>query len=125
MPSSVHNALFNPALGIDELLPAPEADLLPQAKDLAASILRESTLETLYGPVNSRTAFERLLCPELGDGRTVTPEGFCEDLASLAEKLRKRADTSPEAAALLKEDLEPLQVNGLLLTAYRNLMVGG
>ena len=53
----------------------------------------------------------------------MSPEIFEADLHALLEKLRK--SENPKIQALVREEIEPLLQNGLLLTAYRNLMLGG
>lgn len=79
--------------------------------------------ENLFRTANSRSALEALLCPDIGDGSLVSPEIFEADLHALLEKLRK--SENPKIQALVREEIEPLLQNGLLLTAYRNLMLGG
>ena len=96
---------------------------LPEARDLGTNLLQESGLENLFRTANSRSALEALLCPDIGDGSLVSPEIFEADLHALLEKLRK--SENPKIQALVREEIEPLLQNGLLLTAYRNLMLGG
>ena len=122
MPAPIQN-LLNPSIGIQDLLEMPEAGKLPQAKDLASSLLQASSLESLYAPVNSRTAFESFLCPDVGDGRVVSPEVFSQDLEALVAKLQK--SSNPKVKALLNEEILPLMQNGMLLSAYQGLMLGG
>ena len=81
------NTFLNPSIGIQELLQMPEDNRLPQARELGASLLQETGLEGLYGAVNSHTAFEALLCPNVGDGTLVSPEVFSSQLESLVKKL--------------------------------------
>lgn len=99
------------------------ASRLPEARDLGTNLLQESGLENLFRTANSRSALEALLCPDIGDGSLVSPEIFEADLHALLEKLRK--SENPKIQALVREEIEPLLQNGLLLTAYRNLMLGG
>lgn len=122
MPSRI-DSLLNPSIGIADLLPMPDAAALPEARDLGTNLLQESGLENLFRTANSRSALEALLCPDIGDGSLVSPEIFEADLHALLEKLRKSAN--PKIQALVREEIEPLLQNGLLLTAYRNLMLGG
>lgn len=123
MSVSVQHSLFNPTLGIEALMPGPEEAGLPRTHELATSALTGSSLEALYGPVNTRTAFEAMLCPGLGDGRLVAPERFRSEMEALTKKLKQ--SRKPELQAFLKDEIEPLLINGQLLNAYRNLMVGG
>lgn len=122
MPAPVQN-LLNPSIGINELLSMPEVASLPQAKDLSNLSTKESGLEGLYGLGNSRTAFEAYLCPDVGDGRVVSPEVFASQLASLIEKLK--GSENPKVRALLENEIIPLVQNGALLNAYCGLMLGG
>ena len=114
MPSRI-DSLLNPSIGIADLLPMPDAAALPEARDLGTNLLQESGLENLFRTANSRSA--------IGDGSLVSPEIFEADLHALLEKLRK--SENPKIQALVREEIEPLLQNGLLLTAYRNLMLGG
>lgn len=122
MPAPIPT-LLNPSIGILGLLQMPDTGRLPPAKELASSLLQESSLESLYGPVNSRTAFEAFLCPNVSDGRVVSPEVFSEDLQALVAILQK--STNPKVQALVNEEILPLLQNGMLLSAYRGLMLGG
>ncbi len=122
MPSPIQT-LFNPSLGIQSLMPMPEETPLPDAKELAPSQLRESSLDQLYGPANARTAIESYLCPNVGDGTLVSPEVFSSELEAIVEKLR--SSEHPAVRAMLEEEVLPLLVNGQLLAAYRGLMIGG
>ncbi len=122
MPTRI-DSLLNPSIGIADLLPMPDAATLPEARDLGTNLLQESGLENLFRTANSRSALEALLCPDIGDGSLVSPETFEADLHAVLEKLGK--SNNPKIQALVREEIEPLLQNGLLLTAYRNLMLGG
>ncbi len=122
MTTPIQN-LLNPSIGIQDLLPMPEASKLPQAKELASSVLQESSLESLYGAVNTRSNAEAFLCPDVGDGRVVSPEVFQSELTALVAKLQK--SDNPKVKALLESEILPLLQNGMLLSAYRGLMLGG
>ncbi|MDY6009936.1 MAG: hypothetical protein SPJ12_02150 [Duodenibacillus sp.] len=116
-------SILNPSIGIQELLSMPEEGRLPQARELASSMLQHTGLEALYGAVNSRTAAESLLCPNVGDGTLVNPAVFQSQLEAILEKLRK--SDNPKIRALLEKEIVPLLQNGMLLSAYRGLMLGG
>lgn len=122
MPTRI-DSLLTPSLGIADLLPMRDTVSLPEIKDLATNSLQSSSLEQLYRSVNARSAEEALLCPELGDGAVVTPEIFDEDLRALVKKLEK--SRNPKVRALLRDEILPLMENNMLLSAYRNLMLGG
>lgn len=122
MPTTVQN-LLNTSVGIEDLLSMPETSGLPQTRAMASAQAPESTLDSLYGPVNARSSYEALLQPDAGDGRLLTPQYFQSALKSLADKLAARDDEA--SRTLLKEELEPLLTNTALLNAYRNLMLGG
>ena len=117
------NTFLNPSIGIQELLQMPEDNRLPQARELGASLLQETGLEGLYGAVNSHTAFEAVLCPNVGDGTLVSPEVFSSQLESLVKKLSE--SRNPKIRAMLEHEIIPLMQNGMLLSAYRGLMIGG
>ena len=117
------NTFLNPSIGIQELLQMPEDNRLPQARELGASLLQETGLEGLYGAVNSHTAFEALLCPNVGDGTLVSPEVFSSQLESLVKKLSE--SRNPKIRAMLEHEIIPLMQNGMLLSAYLGLMIGG
>ena len=53
----------------------------------------------------------------------MSPEVFSEDLQALVAKLQK--STNPKVQALVNEEILPLLQNGMLLSAYRGLMLGG
>ena len=116
-------SLLNPSIGIQELLQMPEDNRLPQARELGSSMLQETGLEGLYGAVNSHTACEALLCPNVGDGTLVSPEVFNSQLESLLKKLSE--SRNPKIRAMLEHEIIPLMQNGMLLSAYRGLMLGG
>ena len=116
-------SLLNPSIGIQELLQMPEDNRLPQARELGSSMLQETGLEGLYGAVNSHTAFEALLCPNVGDGTLVSPEVFNSQLESLLKKLSE--SRNPKIRAMLENEIIPLMQNGMLRSAYRGLMLGG
>ena len=101
----------------------PDVANLPPAKELTNLSTKESGLEGLYGLGNSRTAFENFLCPDVGDGKIVSPEVFASQLASLIEKLK--GSDNPKIRALLENEIIPLVQNGALLNAYCGLMLGG
>lgn len=122
MPNPI-NTLWNPALGIGEVLPAAEEAALPQPRELGASTLSETGLNALYGAVNSRTAVESYLCPDVGDGTAVAPEVFEATLRDLVKKLQ--ASENPKVKTLCEKELVPLLENTALFSAYRGLMLGG
>ena len=122
MPAPIQS-LLNPSIGIQELLAMPEPSRLPQAKEMPSSVLQQTGLEQLYGTANARTGSEALLCPDVGDGRIVSPEVFQAQLTAILAKLEK-SDNS-KIKALLENEILPLLQNGMLLSAYRGLMLGG
>lgn len=122
MPTPVQN-LFNPSVGIQSLMPMPDVEGLPEARDLASSALQQSTLQSLYGTKNAQTTVESYLCPDVGDGTLVSPEVFGHELETLLEKLR--GSDNPKVRAMLEDVIVPLLENGQLLSAYRGLMIGG
>lgn len=122
MTSPVQN-LLNSTIGIQDLLAMPDTPNLPRAKEIASSVLQQTGLENLYNTGNARTAAEALLCPDIGDGRVVTPEIFNAQLVRLYEKLKQ--SKNPKMQALLDNEIRPLIENGMLLSAYRGLMLGG
>lgn len=122
MPTPVQN-LFNPSVGIQSLMPMPDVEGLPEARDLASSALQQSTLQSLYGTKNAQTTVESYLCPDVGDGTLVSPEVFGHELEALLEKLR--GSDNPKVRAMLEDVIVPLLENGQLLSAYRGLMIGG
>lgn len=122
MATSVET-LWNPALGIGELLPAAKDASLPQPRELGASTLSETGLETLFSAVNSRTAVESYLCPDVGDGTVVAPEVFEATLEALVRKLQTSENL--KLRALAEKELVPLLENKALFSAYRGLMLGG
>jgi hypothetical protein len=63
------------------------------------------------------------LCPSVGDGTLVSPEVFHSQLKALVDKLQH--SENPKVQELLKQEIYPLLQNGLLLSAYRGLMLGG
>ena len=123
MATSPIQSLLNPSLGIQELMQMPDATRLPEVRDLTNSVLNETSLEGLYGAVNSRSACEALLCPSVGDGTLVSPEVFNSQLQALVAKLQQ--SENPKVQALLQQEIYPLLQNGMLLSAYRGLMLGG
>ena len=122
MPTPVQN-LFNPSVGIQSLMPMPDVEGLPEARDLASGALQQSTLQSLYGTKNAQTTVEAYLCPDVGDGTLVSPEVFGHELETLLEKLR--GSDNPKVRAMLEDVIVPLLENGQLLSAYRGLMIGG
>lgn len=122
MPTPIQS-LFNPSVGIQGLMEMPETGRLPQLRELATTSLQATGLEELYGPVNARTAVESLLCPNVGDGTLVSPEVFSSELEEIVRKLEK--SENPKIRAMLEEEIIPLIQNGMLLSAYRGLMIGG
>lgn len=122
MPSSIPS-LFSPTLGIQSLMPMPDAAPLPEARELSPGTLRESSLDQLYGPANAHTAVESYLCPDVGDGTLVAPEVFSSELEAIVEKLRR--SEHPAVQEMLEKEVLPLLENGMLLAAYRGLMIGG
>lgn len=121
--TTVVETLWNPTLGIGELLPAAEETTLPRPRGLGASTLTETGLETLFGAVNARSAVETYLCPDVGDGTVVAPEVFEATLGELVRKLQ--ASENPKIKTLCEKELVPLLENSALFSAYRGLMLGG
>lgn len=122
MPAPVQN-LLNTSIGIQSLLQMPDAAGLPNPVDTPASVLSQSGLEKLFGRRNARSSAEELLCPDIGDGRVVSPEVFESHLTAIVAKLQ--ASDNPKIKALLENEILPIMQNGMLLSAYRGLMLGG
>lgn len=122
MPAPIQT-LLNPQLGIQDLLQMPEPSRLPQARDLPSSVLNRSGLEGLYGADNARSGAESLLCPDVGDGSIVSPEVYEAQIAAVLAKLQQ--SENPKIRAMLENEILPLMQNGMLLQAYRGLMLGG
>lgn len=121
--TTVIQSYMNPSIGIQDLMPMEETNGLPKARELASGMLAESGLDALYGKVNIKTAVENLLCPNVGDGSLVSPEVFNNELERIVEKLRQ--SDNEKIRAMLEEEILPLMQNGILLSAYRGLMIGG
>ena len=115
--------LLDPSIGIQNVIDMPVRSDLPAARELPANAVVETGLDELFAPVNAGVLTERLLCPEVGDGTMLSPEVFAENLRSCADLLR--GDDSPEARALVEEELEPLMQNSGLMQAYIGQMIGG
>ncbi|MDY0226422.1 type III secretion protein X [Desulfomicrobium apsheronum] len=124
MVSSINN-LLDPSLGIQDIMdPGLSADgQLPQARPLAASVLREAGLEELYSPLNAARLVEQALCPDVGDGELLRPEVFAANLSESFEALKD--SQNPEVRDFLNTDLRLLLENRDLLQAYTGLMIGG
>ena len=124
MVSPINN-LLDPSLGIQDILdPGLSADgQLPQARPLAASVLREAGLEELYSPLNAARLVEQALCPDVGDGELLRPEVFAANLRESFEALKD--SQNPEVQDFLNTDLRLLLENRDLLQAYTGLMIGG
>lgn len=117
------NSILNSTVGIQELLRMPPEAGLPQAKELAAGMLQQTGLESLFATHGARTATEALICPSVGDGTLVSPEVFSGLLESLVKKLRK--SPNDKVRTMAEKELMPLMQNNMLLSAYRGLMLGG
>lgn len=122
MPTAIQS-FMNPSIGIQSLMDMPDAGRLPETKELAPGLLRETGLEGLYGQVNTKTVVEDLLCPNVGDGTLVSPEVFSRELEAIVEKLQK--SDNPKIKTLLANEITPLMENGALFSAYQGLMIGG
>lgn len=125
MPAPIQSlqTLFNPDVGIQSLLQTSDASSLPDAREIGASAVRQSTLAGLYGPQNARSRIEGFLAPNVGDGMLVSPEVFARRIRSATEKLAKRGGAKGRAIA--HEELATLLENNMLVAAYRGLMLGG
>lgn len=117
--------LLDPSLGIQAIMESPAAarDGIPEARPLAANVLREAGLEELYSPSNAHRLVEQALCPDAGDGDILRPEVFSGNLAGCLEALKDSED--PAVRALVDGELAPLLQNKELLNAYMGLMIGG
>ncbi len=123
MGSSIN--LLDPSLGIQDILDPglSVSDQLPQARPLAASVLREAGLEELYSPINAARLVEQALCPAVGDGELLRPEVFAATLRECFLALQDSDD--PDIQDFLRTDLRLLLENRDLLQAYTGLMIGG
>lgn len=123
MSSSIGN-LLNPSLGIETVMePGQSAAGLPQARPLAANVLREAGLEELYAPQSAARLIEQALCPDVGDGELLRPEVFATHLKECFVALQSSDD--PVVQNFLNADLRLLLENRELLQAYTGLMIGG
>lgn len=116
-------SFMNPSIGISELMQMRQTERLPQIRELSPGDLRSTGLDILYGQVNIKTAVESLLCPSVGDGSLVSPEVFSRELEAIVEKLKKSPNV--KIRTMLEREILPLLENGMLLSAYRGLMIGG
>ncbi|MCF0253398.1 MAG: type III secretion protein [Duodenibacillus sp.] len=122
MAVNIQSTLLNTSIGIGELMAPPDAGKLPDARELASSVLQETSLESLYGEGNAKTACEAFLCPKVSDVSLLAPEAFAGQMRSLVAKLE--GSDNPKIKALLANEIMPLMQNGMLFDAYRGLMLG-
>ena len=117
--------LLDSSLGIQNVMEMSNPSLkgMPEARQIAASVLREAGLEELYSPNNAARHIEQAICPEVGDGDMVRPDAFSRNLQSCAQELE--AIDAPVVRQMLREDLLPLLENNELLKAYTGLMIEG
>lgn len=117
--------LLDPRLGIQDVMDMPSlgSKTLPEARPLAASVLREAGLEELYAALNASRLVEQALCPDVGDGELLRPEVFAANLRHCFMALRDTDD--PDILEFLRQDLQLLLENRDLLQAYTGLMIGG
>ena len=89
MVSPINN-LLDPSLGIQDILdPGLAADgQLPQARPLAASVLREAGLEELYSPQNAAKLVEQALCPDVAMASCCGPRFSPPTCAKASRPLR-------------------------------------
>ncbi len=115
--------LFDSTLGIQNILNETNYDNLPQAKQIAASIIREAGMENIYEAKDFKKLVENLVCPSVGDGEILKPYNFSRALTSLADGLKNTSNYNVQD--FLKNDLFPLLENEDLLRTYCGLMVSG
>lgn len=117
------NSILNSNAGIQDILDMQGNDALPEARQIAASVLRDASFEDVYTAKNYTALVENLLCPEVGDGEILRPDIFAYTLETCAETLK--SSTDKDVQAFLQNDLYPLMENKDLLRVYTGLMIGG
>ncbi len=115
--------LLDPNLGIQNVMEQGRSVPMPDARPLAATVLREAGLDELYNRGTAARQLEMALCPPVGDGSLLQPENFLAELRGSLEALQ--GSREPAVRALVRDELIPLLENMDLLKAYTSLMVGG
>lgn len=115
--------IFNPNLGISDILPPLEEGRLPQARPLAGTGLSEAGLEELFTPANVQTVTLRALCPRVSDAELLRPDFFLERLRRSLDRLSRSRDK--RVRRFVRDTLGPLMENHELLKTYVNLAVDG
>jgi len=115
--------LLDSSTGIQQILDEIWSSSLPEARQLAATIMKGAGLDELYGPSNSQTLIEGALCPEVGDGSVLQPGPFFRALEDCAARLEQSTD--PAVVEFLAKEVRPLLENRDLFGAYSGLMIGG
>ncbi len=115
--------IFDSKVGIQSILNQSHLDNLPQAKQIAASVVQEAGIEDVYSPKNFRKMVESLICPSVGDGEILKPYNFSRALNACADDMKNTSD--PDIQDFLMKDLFPLLENEELLRTYSGLMIGG
>lgn len=122
MPAPVQN-LLNTSIGIQSLLQMPDAAGLPNPVDTRRAFSTNRALKSSLAAATPAAAPKRCSAPDIGDGRVVSPEVFESHLTAIVAKLQ--ASDNPKIKALLENEILPIMQNGMLLSAYRGLMLGG
>lgn len=115
--------LFNTNLGIQSVLEMHSNDSLPEARQIASSVLRESGMNNVYNATNMQALMQNLLSPSIGDGEILRADRFSRTMEACADSLKNSDD--PQVQTFLKEVLFPLLENEELLKTYCGLMIGG
>ena len=115
--------LFDASLGIQNVLNMHSNENLPEARQIASSVIREAGIEDIYNATNMTTLMENLLCPSVGDGEILRADNFSRTLEACADSLKNSND--PQVQTFLQEVLFPLLENEELLHTYCGLMIGG
>ncbi len=122
MPSVSLN-LLDPNLGIQNVMDAGSGAHMPEARPLAATVLREAGLDELYSFKAAEKQLDAALCPSVGDGSILQPEIFQSELKGGLNALKD--SRSPAVRIFVRDELAPLLENTELLKAYTGLMLGG
>ncbi len=115
--------LFDSRVGIQNILNESQLDNLPQAKQIAATVVGAAGLGDVYTPKDLRKLVENVVCPNVGDGEILKPYNFSRVLTACANELKNSSD--PQVQTFLKDVLYPLIENEELLHTYSGLMIGG
>ena len=114
--------LFNFSFGIQDILESSAGSLLPEAKQIASSIVQDAGLEDVYSATNLQNMINVCISPDVGDGVLLQADKFSQILDSVAHTLSNSND--PLVQDFVQNDLIPQLNNEDLLKTYVGLMVG-